>query len=77
VQRAHRAAYESVDVGVDAQGRRWPGVSGGVVQRTGAQACGGRRWPGELGGAGGRERARHEVAALTRRAAFQINRRFH
>jgi len=54
VKRAHRTAYESVDV--DAQDRRWPG---------------------EMGEAGGRERARHEVAALTRRAAFQINRRFY
>ena len=51
------------------------GVSARVVRRTRTQACSAarlrRRWPGELSVAGLRERACHEVAALTRRSAFQ------
>ena len=60
VKRAHLTAYESVDVGVDARGRRWPVEveALAVVKRAyratyesvdvGVDARG-RRWPGELG----------------------------
>jgi hypothetical protein len=37
VKRAHRAAYESVDVGVDAQGRRWAGAAALLAQKRAAR----------------------------------------